>query len=138
MERIVINDGFKSYEIVNQDGDVIGVFRFNPADSNILKRYQEVQDSLEQYAKKFNDTEATVELFNAAQDEIVNRVSELVGADTSKSFFSICGAFTPMADGRLYVETIMEAIGQVIQTEVNANMKKTEEHMNQYLKDYES
>ena len=32
MERIRIDDGSKTYEIVNQDDKVLGTFTFNPAD----------------------------------------------------------------------------------------------------------
>ena len=34
---IKINDGFKTYDIQNQDGKLLGQFSFNPADTNIIK-----------------------------------------------------------------------------------------------------
>lgn len=40
-EKITFNTGAKSYEIVDQDGNELGVFRFIPSDAGILKRYKE-------------------------------------------------------------------------------------------------
>ena len=40
-EKITFNTGAKSYEIVDQDGNDLGVFRFVPTDVGILNRYKE-------------------------------------------------------------------------------------------------
>ena len=40
-EKITFNTGAKSYEIVDQDGNELGVFRFIPTDVGILNRYKE-------------------------------------------------------------------------------------------------
>ena len=40
-EKITFNTGAKSYEIVDQDGNDLGVFRFVPTDAGILTRYKE-------------------------------------------------------------------------------------------------
>ena len=40
-EKITFNTGAKSYEIVDQDGNELGVFRFVPTDVGILNRYKE-------------------------------------------------------------------------------------------------
>ena len=135
MERIRIDDGSKAYEIENQDGEVIGVFRFNPSDSNIVRRYEEVQKKIEEYAQTLDDDTST-EVWNAAQDELEKAVSELVGADLSKSFFSVCGAFSPMANGALYIENVLDVIGNIIQKETKTCMKKAQARIDKYTKDY--
>ena len=40
---IVIDDGSKEYDIKNHYGENLAVFRFRPADTNIISRYEEVQ-----------------------------------------------------------------------------------------------
>lgn len=40
-EKITFNTGAKNYEIVDQDGNELGVFRFIPTDVGILNRYKE-------------------------------------------------------------------------------------------------
>lgn len=134
MERIKIDDGSKTYEIVNLDDQVIGTFTFNPSDANIIKRYESVVDAIQEYAAK--DEPMTPELLNEAQELITQKVSELVGVDTSKTFFSICGALSPMANGNLYVLNVIEALGAVIEKETNQRMKKVNAKMNKYLEGY--
>lgn len=39
MEKVVVQTGAKTYQITDQDGNDLGVFRFIPSDAGILKRY---------------------------------------------------------------------------------------------------
>ena len=39
--KIVVQTGAKTYQITDQDGNDLGVFRFIPSDAGILKRYKE-------------------------------------------------------------------------------------------------
>lgn len=41
MEKVIIQTGAKTYQIADQDGNDLGVFRFIPSDAGILKRYKE-------------------------------------------------------------------------------------------------
>ena len=41
MEKVVVQTGAKTYQIADQDGNDLGVFRFIPSDAGILKRYKE-------------------------------------------------------------------------------------------------
>mgnify|MGYP000057830723 CR=1 FL=1 len=41
MEKIIVQTGAKTYQITDQDGNDLGVFRFIPSDAGILKRYKE-------------------------------------------------------------------------------------------------
>lgn len=136
MERIKIDDGSKSYEIVNQDDKVIGTFTFNPSDANVVKRYDAVVDSLEQYFEQVKDNTLTKELFVEAQDIITDKFSELVGEDASKTFFSICGPFTPMQNGNLYLQNVIEAVAGIIEKETQKRMKKVQTKMDKYLEGY--
>lgn len=136
MERIQIDDGSKSYEIVSREGRLIGSFTFIPSDTNIIKKYDDIVNSLESYFLKMQREEFTKEIFIAAQDEIVDKISALVGEDASKTFFSICGPFTPMADGSMYLEHVINAIGGIIEKETKSRMKKVETRMNKYLEGY--
>ena len=38
---IVIDDGSKEYDIKNHYGENLAVFRFRPADTNIISRYED-------------------------------------------------------------------------------------------------
>ena len=56
---IKINDGFKTYDIVNQDNKLLGQFSFNPSDTNIIKRYN---DAIEQFEKVFDEFKGMEEI----------------------------------------------------------------------------
>ena len=137
MERIKINDGTKTYEIVNQDDEVLGLFTFNPSDSNIFKRYDAVVDALQKYADEAQGKVLTQERFNEAQDEIIAMMDDLVQADVKGSFFSICGPLTPMENGNLFVLNVLEGIGAVIEKETKKRIKKVDAKTAKYLADYE-
>lgn len=136
MERIKIDDGSKTYEIVNQDGDVLGILRFNPSDANIMKRYDAVIDELQTYLDAASHETFTREKFVEAQDAITQKMDELLGGNAASALFSVCGALSPMANGNLYIETVLEAIGSIVEKETSKRMKKVETRMNKYLEGY--
>lgn len=137
MERIKINDGTKTYEIVNQDDEVLGTFTFNPSDSNIIKRYDAVVEALQAYADEAQGEVLTQEKFNEAQDKITAMMDDLVKGDVKGSFFSICGPLTPMENGNLFVQTVLEGIGAVIEHETKQRIKKIDEKTAKYLAEYQ-
>lgn len=136
-ERIKINDGTKTYEIVNQDDEIIGTFTFNPSDTNIIKRYDAVVDELQTYAQEAENGTFTSERLTEVQDRIVAMMDELTGADTAKAFFTRCGALSPMANGNLYIQNVLEGIGAVIEHETKLRIKRMDAQADKYLKQYE-
>ncbi len=136
MERIKIDDGSKSYEIVNTEDRLIGTFTFNPSDTNIVQKYDAVVDSLDKYFDEIKGANFTKESFIAAQDAIIDKFSELVGEDASKTFFSICGPFTPMQNGNLYLQNVIEAVAGIIEKETQKRMKNVQSKMDKYLEGY--
>lgn len=136
VEQIRIDDGSKTYELVNVDGEVIGRITLRPTDTNIVEKYDKVIEALETYFNQMQDKPFEKEDFVNAQKEIVDRFSDLIGEDASKTIFSICGAFTPMASGQLFLEVVIEAIGNIIEKEAKTRMKKVETRMDKYLKGY--
>lgn len=133
MERIKINDGYKSYEIVNQDDKVLGIFRFNPADSNIVEKYNDIVESLKAVTAPDGSDEESI---SKASCLIREKMNDLFGEDTSKTFFSITGPLSPLSNGQLFAENILEAIGAIIEKEMEVRVKKVRERMNKYTDKY--
>lgn len=136
MERIKINDGTKEYEIVNQNDKVLGVFRFNPADTNIIEKYNDVVEGLKEVVGKLGTGDDMEQVVREANKGISEKLDILFGEDTSKTFFSITGPLSPLANGQLFVENILEAIGAVIEKEIHVRLKKVREHMDSYTEKY--
>ena len=105
---IVIDDGSKEYDIKNHYGENLAVFRFRPADTNIISRYEEVQ----QYFANFTIDEK--ETVTECEQRVIEKMDYLMGADTGSTFFSILGPFSPMANGKLFVEVCMDTLRDVI------------------------
>lgn len=134
MERIQINDGSKSYEIVNQNDKVLGVFTFNPSDMNIIDKYNDVVESLKTATEKMSTGKE--EGLTEASSLIREKMDILFGEDTSKTFFSITGPLTPLSNGQLFVENVLEAIGAIVEKEMNVRVKKVRERMDKYTAKY--
>lgn len=134
MERMRINDGSKSYEIVNQNDVVLGVFTFNPSDMNIIEKYNDVIDSLKTATEKMNA--GTEEELIAASNLLREKMDLLFGEDTSRTFFSVTGPLTPLSNGQLFVENVLEAIGEIVEKEMNVRIKKVRGRMDKYTAKY--
>ena len=129
---IFIDDGSKVYTIKNKRGKIIGEFEFRPSDTNIVKRYEEVVD----YLNNFKMPEDTEEAFLAAENEIKVKMSYLIGGDAGEAFFSILGPFSALASGELFVENVLGAISKVIEKEMSVRTKKVQRRMNKYVAKY--
>lgn len=138
-EQIKISDGFKTYDIVNQDGKLLGQFSFNPSDVNIIYRYEEVVKSLQTIGQEMEEKEKELGLKEAlsAMDVIVyEKINYLLNADVAKEFFSIMGPFTPLESGEYFVETVLGAIGHVIEMETGKRTKKMDAKIKKHTSKY--
>lgn len=134
MQRIQIDDGSKSYEIVNQNDKVLGVFTFNPSDTNIVEKYNGVVEELKLALEKVDS--GNEEAIKTASAAIRDKMDELFGDGMSKSFFTITGPLTPLKNGQLFVENVIEAIGGIIEKEMKVRVKKVRDRMNTYTDKY--
>ena len=136
---IKINDGYKTYDIVNQDDKLLGQFSFNPSDTNIIKRHAEVVEALEKLeldisAKK--DETSLDEAFKAVEAVVYEKINYLLNADVAENFFSIMGPFSPLASGQYFIETVIDAIGQAIQAETGERVKKINSKIKKHTSKY--
>lgn len=136
---IKINDGYKTYDIVNQDDKLLGSFSFNPSDTNIIHRHAEVVEALEKLeldisAKK--DETSLDEAFKAVEAVVYEKINYLLNADVAENFFSIMGPFSPLASGQYFIETVIDAIGQAIQAETGERVKKINSKIKKHTSKY--
>lgn len=131
---IIIDDGTKVYNIKNLNGKFLGKFEFRPADTNIVKRYEEVVYYFNNFSiPETDDKKGAAE---KAEREIVDKISYLINADADKAFFSILGAFSPLASGELFCENVLGTIAKVIEKELDVRTKKVQNRMNKYVAKY--
>lgn len=134
MERIRINDGSKSYEIVNQEDIVLGVFTFNPTNMDIVEKYNAVTSGLKEAFQLL--PEGNEQAIIEASNQIKEKFDELIGGNAAKTFFAITGPLTPLSNGQLFIENVLEAIAQIIEAEMKVRVEKVRSHMNKYTDNY--
>lgn len=138
-EQIKVADGAKTYDLVNQEGKLLGQLTFNPSDTNILERHAEVMKQLNKLKEDFGKTvrKTTVNEDIAEIDRIVyEKIDYLLNADVSKTLFSIMGPFSPLANGQFFVENVMDAIGNVIQADTEKQSKKIRQKIDKHTAKY--
>ena len=138
-EQIKVVDGSKTYDLVNQEGKLLGQLTFNPSDTNILERHAEVMKQLNKLKEDFGKTvrKTTVNEDIAEIDRIVyEKIDYLLNADVSKTLFSIMGPFSPLANGQFFVENVMDAIGNVIQADTEKQSKKIRQKIDKHTAKY--
>ena len=135
---IKVNDGYKTYDIVNQDEKLLGSFSFNPSDVNIIRRHTEVVEALENLKIDVasNNTTDIAEALKKIDDVIYEKIDYLLDAEVAKTFFSIMGPLSPLEDGRFFIETVLDAIGQAIQAETGERVKKINRKISKHTSKY--
>lgn len=137
--QIIIDDGFKTYELVNKEKKVLGVIAFNPSDVNIVHRYKKVVEELEKIdvnAKAEGDTEETIEAIRQADEIAYEKINYLANADVAKTLFSIMGPYSIMPSGQSFVEYIMEVIANIITQETGVRVKKMNKRIQKHTSKY--
>lgn len=122
--KIVIDDGFKTYDIENKEGKVLGQFSFNPSDTSIIHRHEEVVNELSELSFDEQNTENIDEELKRIEKVIYEKINYLLNADVAEAFFSIMGPLTPLASGQYFIESVLDAIGQAIQIETGERVQK--------------
>lgn len=133
---ISINDGLKTYDIVNQNGEFVGQFRINPSDAGMVERYKHGIQRLEESLKKYSDIEDTMNSFIEMQDIVVKELEYIVGNDSVNVFFKVMGAFSPQGD-QLYYEKVLDIIIGIIDEENKKIKQAMEKRIEKYAKKYQ-
>ena len=106
---------------IDDKGDVIGQFRFNPSDIDIAKRYKKVAD-------KFNSIslaeEPSDEEIFAVTDEIKKQFDYLLNYNVSDEIFKKANPLTPIKGGNFYCENVLEGISGLIEKVTNERLEK--------------
>lgn len=136
---ITIDDGLKTYDIVNKSGKLLGQFSFNPSDTNIIRRHAEVINSLEKLSEnvpKDVEEENGTEALKKIEEIIYEKVDYLLNADVAREFFAIMGPMTLLESGQFFVENVIDAIGQAISAETGARVKKLNTKVRKHTSKY--
>lgn len=135
MEKVVFQTGAKSYQIVDPEGNELGVFRFTPTDAGILNRYKEVAAYFSKLGERIKG-ENLEAILPDLEKEAGEKIDLLFGAPVSENFFKITSPFTVLEDGEIFAEQIITVIGGIIEKELDAREKAQQERMKKYTEKY--
>lgn len=133
---IQINDGSKTYDIQNQNGEVVASVTFKPNDFNILRRVDAVVEDMEKIIESIKDIPPSAKAISEKEDVLKNKINDLFGTDVTTPFFNILGAFSPVGKGRLFVEDVLEKLIGIVRNEYENETAKEKEKLNEYLEEY--
>ena len=135
---INVSTGLKTYDIADMSGNILCSFSFNPADVDIVERYDKAMTEFESRIKdiKNSETESFVDQSKKLKKLAYDMVDEIFNADIASKFFSIMSPLTPMEDGTLFLEDVIVKIGKVIEKEVGARVKKADLKISKHTAKY--
>lgn len=140
---IKVDDGRRRVPITNLYGDEVGVFYFNPTDTNIIKRYNEFAKSLDYVFEPLeslpdSESENNVDVENAlteAENRLNEAVNKLFGGEAAGAFFGSIPPFSA-TDGVFYFEKVIQSVGEYISAQFNAETSKINTRIEKYTKKY--
>lgn len=106
---------------VDDKGEIIGQFRFNPSDMDIVRRYETVVDALN--AITIAEDAGADELLKIS-DEIKKQFDYLLNYNVSDGIFAKCNPFSMTAGGDFYFENVLDGIAGLIEKTTNQRIEK--------------
>lgn len=131
-----VNTGYKTVKI--RDGDeIIGEFKFNPTDSNIVQRMENVVDffSSVDFSGELTD-EQKFERTKKLCNDICDQFDFLFGRKVSDGIFASCGPLSVTEDGDFFFEDILAKIGDIIEQTMGMRLNKKLDKVKQAVGEY--
>lgn len=127
--------GKLNFTFTDEDGNVFSSFRLNPTDVNVASRCEEVSD----FFRKWQDKEpASLDDVLKINDELEEKIAYILGYDARESIFGEVPATTVLPSGELFAETVLKAITNAVNTEMEKRNKKSAEAAAKYTSKYDN
>lgn len=118
----VIDDGAEEYVFKNKFGEEFARFSFNPADTNIIERYNKVVKFISE-TTYFEDEEKTnEEELIRMNHELEEQFNVLCGKNVSDGLFKIYAPLTLFADGTFYAEVCINKIAEFVEKALDVRL----------------
>ncbi len=136
MGKIVVDRGLEEYTIEDKNGTVLGKFEMNPADVELVKRYEHVAEAVSHIADDVDESKDIVDIVKEMEEKLNNQIDYLFNSNVSQIFFSITSPFTVLPNGEFFVENVLNAIGSLIEAETGKRFKKVQTKIGKYTSKY--
>ena len=139
-----VDDGTREIPIENKFGKLICNIYIRPSDISILDRYEDVIKTLPEIVKPLeelsikNDGTANVEddwaVLKQVEKDLYGQLNYLFDMEEAEEIFAKRNPFSSVG-GRFFCEIVIEAIGNIIESAVESEVKATQKRTEKYLAD---
>lgn len=112
-----IGSSFLKFTFSDDDGDILASFRMNPADVKLIQRCQDTSDYFENLSGKVPENAGVNDVLTF-NNEIEEKICQLLGYDAKQSLFGLISATSIMADGRMFAVHVMDKIIEAVGPEL--------------------
>lgn len=130
-----VSSSLLKYTFTDEDGYVIAHFRMNPADIKLAHRAEEVSEYFKSLSQNAPE-EPTLEIMIKLNEEVEAKMCYLLGYDVRECLFGMISATAVMADGNMFVHTVMDKIAKTISPELQKRQKAMEKAVNKHTAKY--
>lgn len=134
-KQIKTNVKAAEYEFLDADGNILFTIRFN-TDLDIARRYNRTVEFLNRMFSDIEKDDKKSDAFFGKCDELKEKLNELFNYDIATPIFSIMNPFSPLESGKLYIEEIMEKLGDIVEAEFDTRVKRVQSRQNKYTAKY--
>lgn len=137
MIKLNIEDGLEEIEI---NGDLNRVFKFNPADYNIIGKLSILEKDIKEEISKLNldgtDEESWANILELDK-KIKERIDDIFSSNVSKALFN--GANCLLSNnGKPVIYDFFEKIAPIIKERMESEMKASEDRVSKYTAKYDN
>lgn len=110
----MIGSSLLTYRFLDDDGDVVALFKLNPMDPKLVQRCNEISGFFQDVGKMLPDNASLADILKI-NDEIEDKICYLLGYDAKPNLFGMISATSVMADGKLFAVHVVEKIASEIE-----------------------
>ena len=131
MRSINFDDGYRTYAI---NGDESRVIRVNVTDLNALERFNTAVEEIDRLIADSKGEDATPEKLVELDRIIREQFDHIFGEGMCKTVFGCVNILSAVTDGRMLIESFLDAFLPVIREDIAAAAQASGERVNKYIK----
>ena len=141
---IAIDDGTQEYEIKNLYGKRICLIHIRPSDFSLFDRYNATMRGLDKLLEPLKDVSLTAlgtaefdagwKVVKTCENALRGKLKELMDSDDVDEMFSRRNPFS-LVGGKFFVVHVLNALGELIQQAIAAEVEQSEKNMAEFLDD---
>lgn len=136
VQNIVIDDGLKHFTFSNNDGEVFAEFAFNPADTSIIERYEQVVEVFNGIKLEGDTPEERQQYLVTLSDTFKEQFDIFLNRQNAEGLFKKYSPITIFANGDFFAEVILHQISKIIEKEFDVRLQKKQKRIEKYTKNY--